>query len=702
MLALWLAWFRLCAAKIQAIANLLFSARLKSHPLLLSLCCWLLASDACGAAVSESDLLGDISQVSIASRFNQSVSRAPASVTIIDRALLDASGAQTWGDIFRLVPGFQSYATNGNRYGVSYHGFGKQLPNRLEVMVDGRSVYEPVFSSVMWSTLGVNLEDIERIEIVRGPSTASQGSNAMLGAVNIITRTPVQDSGTALTYTSGARSTRNATLRHNDRLGDMYYRLSIGYQHNDGFPAVTGEGPLEDGRELYQLAFRSTLTPSLFDSIDISLGLVRNREGLGDGDHPDEYLSTDYDSNYQSLTWVHALDSGDEVQARFYHNSLRLDNRTDLGLISTAFGIPPAAVPGFLGIPDQVFSMGLDSLASERLDLELERRFSDWHGLQTVLGLGARSEYVSNAFLFADDEKIREESFRFYSHNQWAVGRDWVFNFGVMVEDTHVGTLVSPRVGLNYEFIPNHTLRLVAGRSERSPSLSEANADQASKVGGLAYNAVIRAGEDLGEERVDHFELGYVGRFPAANIELDLSFFREQARDAVDAYSEDVVLPIPFFDDSVLVSANTGEWETTGAELQFSYKPIPGSLLRLHYAYLDLESDYVKSFEPTLRYSDFNTSRPRHSGGLLLAYQLTPRLDGSVTTYYQSKVEWRGGNPIDEFSRVDAQLSYQFMAGGSPAKIQLIAQNLGSNYSEYSRNNVFETRFYIKVEVSLP
>lgn len=161
------------------------------------LCHGLFAGDAygthAGGAVSEADVLGDIPLVNIASRFAQPLKRAPASVTIIDRALLDASGAQTWADIFRLVPGFQSYAVNGNRYGVSYHGFGKGLPNRLEVMVDGRSVYEPVFSAVVWGALGVNFDDIDHIEIVRGPSTPSQGSNALLGAVNIVTRTPVQD-----------------------------------------------------------------------------------------------------------------------------------------------------------------------------------------------------------------------------------------------------------------------------------------------------------------------------------------------------------------------------------------------------------------------------------------------------------------------------------------------------------------------------
>ena len=109
--------------------------------------------------LSEKDLLDEIPMVSIASRLDQPVNLAPASVTIIDRDLIDASGAQNWGDLFRLVPGFQSYAVNDNRPGIAYHGFGEQFPNRLEVMIDGRSVYEPVFSTVIWGTLGIQLED---------------------------------------------------------------------------------------------------------------------------------------------------------------------------------------------------------------------------------------------------------------------------------------------------------------------------------------------------------------------------------------------------------------------------------------------------------------------------------------------------------------------------------------------------------------
>ena len=196
----------------------------------------------------------------------QTAARAPASTTVITADMLRASGALTWVDVFRLVPGFQAYAVNANRFGVSYHGQGRELPNHLEVMVDGRSVYDPIQSTVVWGALGVELEDIDRIEVVRGPSAAAHGSNAFSGAVNIITRAPVQDSGSQARATLGERGTRRASIRHSDQVANFDYRLSVGFDHNDGFPNHNAFGP-DDGAETWNFNLRTTFTPSLTEAI---------------------------------------------------------------------------------------------------------------------------------------------------------------------------------------------------------------------------------------------------------------------------------------------------------------------------------------------------------------------------------------------------------------------------------------------------
>lgn len=140
--------------------------------------------------LSESDFFVDIPEVTSATRMPQKLSEAPASMTVIDRTMIEASGLQTIPDLLRLVPGFQSYSINANTLGTTYHGASDDFPNRLEVMVDGRSVYLPLLSAVAWNTLGISLDDIERIEVVRGSNVPAQGSNAFFGSIDIITREP--------------------------------------------------------------------------------------------------------------------------------------------------------------------------------------------------------------------------------------------------------------------------------------------------------------------------------------------------------------------------------------------------------------------------------------------------------------------------------------------------------------------------------
>ena len=153
--------------------------------------------------LTEDDLLVEIPIVSSVTHMEQTLLQAPASVTIIDRQTIQASTAVDITDLFRLVPGFQTYYVNGGRKGVTYHALGDEYPRRLEVKVDGRSVYESLFSAVTWSTIGVDLDDIEYIEVVRGANAAADGSNAFLASINIVTRSPLLETGLTYRYSGG-------------------------------------------------------------------------------------------------------------------------------------------------------------------------------------------------------------------------------------------------------------------------------------------------------------------------------------------------------------------------------------------------------------------------------------------------------------------------------------------------------------------
>ncbi len=680
--------------------------------------------------VTETDLIGDIPPISAVSGFNQRPEETPASVTIIDRELIRLSGAQTWVDIFRLVPGFQAYHVNNNRYGISYHGIGREFPNQIEVMVDGRSVYQTLFSSVHWSTLGIGISDIDHIEVIRGSNVAAQGSNALLGSINIVTRKPVQDGGVSVQARTGDLQTRQLTVRHSDRLGPVDYRVSLGYDRNDGFPSVA-EGPLEDGRERTRANFRAMYTPTLRDTLDLSVGFTDERSGWGDADHPDEYSGSHALSGFQSLEWRHSGDGDHEYSLHAYHNRFRITNMERDGPLYSLIGLDRDTVDYLTArdpVPEDVrreFSQltglservavdvineletpiigGFGRLESERFDLEWEHDYRLSRTLRGTWGVGARHETLSSRHPQGYNTDVEEDSFRFFAHNEWQVREDLTLNGGLMVEDTHVGVLSSPRVGINYQWRPQQTLRLAWARGQRAPSLLEANEATVSRVGDITYDILRTADPALGEENLESFEAAWLLQLEDPALSLDVRIFNETVTDVIDEVVERSPPELALFGDTSLKRIeNSGRWEFTGGEFQLNYRPSPATLIRLHYTNIDMDSRTVVIREPVLAFQAKDDRMARHSGGLLLSQRFLSHWQGSVMMYHQSGLRWEDGNTVDAFTRVDAQLAFRFRMGESRGRVALVAQNLGSDYPEFNINNRFETRLYLTAQLELP
>ena len=197
---------------------------------------------------TEDDYFATIPTVSSASRLQKSILDTGMSVTIIDRETIEASPAIEIPDLLRLVPGLQVAHATGSVFAVGYHGANDQWPRRMEVMVDGRSVYLNTTSSVEWNALGIAKEDIERIEVVRGPNSPTFGSNAVLGSINIITRAPFFQSGTYLRTTLGSQDTANTIARWGGKLGDWESVLNAQYRSDDGFDNVNDQKRVTDLR----------------------------------------------------------------------------------------------------------------------------------------------------------------------------------------------------------------------------------------------------------------------------------------------------------------------------------------------------------------------------------------------------------------------------------------------------------------------
>ncbi len=160
------------------------------------------------------------------SRTESTVGQSPAAVSVITQEDIRRSGSTTIPELFRMVPGMNVARIDGNKWAVGVRGFNDRFSNKLLVQVDGRTVYNPNFSGVFWDTVDYPLEDIERIEVIRGPGASVWGANAVNGVINIITK-PTSDTQGGLASAGGGAEERGfGTFRYGGKLADkLHYRV---------------------------------------------------------------------------------------------------------------------------------------------------------------------------------------------------------------------------------------------------------------------------------------------------------------------------------------------------------------------------------------------------------------------------------------------------------------------------------------------
>lgn len=270
------------------------------------------------ALIFSSPLLADdlfldndpLPQVLTATRLKQSPAAVPGSMTVIDSELINASGARDISELLRLVPGMMVGNISGNQAAVNYHGTNASEARRMQVLIDGRSVYRAGLATVDWSDIPVAMEDIERIEVFRGPNTVSYGANALMAVVNIITRKPADSHGTRLKVTRGQRGINDfyASQGMGWDSGDL--RLSLSGQQDDGFDSDRTGADYRDSRRLnrFSLAVSQTLNDN--QSIDWQLNAK-------DGTNQRPYT---YRPVFSGIT---AAGNNSDVIAKDYAGSLR-------------------------------------------------------------------------------------------------------------------------------------------------------------------------------------------------------------------------------------------------------------------------------------------------------------------------------------------------------------------------------------------
>ena len=255
------------------------------------------------------------SQVVTASRRPQTVGESPLAVDVITEEEIKSQGAVNLWDLLRYRAGLdvlEGRSINGNRAIVSVRGFPQEFAQNVLVLLDGRSVYSPDDDGVYWNRLPVSIEDIHRIEIVRGPNAALYGTGAALGVINIITKKPSGNTAVLLNARGGSLSSFQSYQGGESSIGKVKYRVSHHYRQEDGFPSADG-GNQPDFLHRHVANLRAGWQPGPDSDLEFFAGRSWNIVGLP-GLGPKETRS-DADSHFQMARLSHRFSPNSAVEA---------------------------------------------------------------------------------------------------------------------------------------------------------------------------------------------------------------------------------------------------------------------------------------------------------------------------------------------------------------------------------------------------
>lgn len=655
-----------------------------------------LACEPCAAQAngSEDDVFTqDLPLVLTASRLAQPVSEAPSAVTVIDRKMIAASGYRTVPELMRLVPGMYVGFADANRPVVSLHGSSDEFARRMQVLIDGRSAYMPPFGGMHWADLPLAVEDIERIEVVRGPSSASHGSNSFYGVINIISRDAADQNGSSVSVAGGHAA--DALYRFGRSVGKFDYRVSLGYRSDQGLDNVA----LNDRSATRVFNFRGNYHPSATDSVDLQVGSSDGVYGLGiEGRPEDAFRNTSARSDFQQISWLHVWPSGDESKLTFSRASRRsrdpyicIDSEVCQNKV-----IGKTVAEGFT----------TRDVASQRHDLELQNTVRLGANNRLVWGADVRQDSADFPLLFSRPHTVN--SWQFFMHDEWRLRDSAVFNAGAMLEDDGMGNRsTSPRASLNIHLTPAHTVRLGISTATRSPVMSEAFVAADNTIWGGAYVPPVIP---LTPERVVSREIGYIGELRDWGLSIESRLYAESVRNLI---WWDKCAGFPPCADGF---GNLLAAEYRGLEVTAKWRWDEGrSFLIANYARQQssatLDALPTRYFDPVIggaarRYyeneylAQFHESTPRNSGSLLLSLALADSWRFSTGYYFRDKVRILDVStdvtPEYSMHRIDCRLAKTLkMDQGRSAELAVVVQNANrDDYTKYGTvNRVAEVPF---------
>jgi iron complex outermembrane receptor protein len=279
-------------------------------------------------------------EVTSVSRKEQKLSQTAAAVFVISQEDIHRSGAANIPDVLRMAPGVNVARIDASTWAVSIRGFNSRYSDKILVLIDGRSVYQPSFSGVYWDQLDVPLEDIERIEVIRGPGGTVWGANAMNGVVNIITMSSKATQGGVIVAEAGSKES-GSLAQYGGKAGAAGTWRAFGRYSNTDSSINPAGGAAADGWHAFHGGFRADLEPSAQDKVMVRGDVYQTGEG--------QTLTTVLSNHLPAVAtfndpvtvgsgdlqarWSHTLQNGSDMSLNVYYNHV---NRLDQAIVETS------------------------------------------------------------------------------------------------------------------------------------------------------------------------------------------------------------------------------------------------------------------------------------------------------------------------------------------------------------------------------
>jgi len=606
-------------------------------------------------------------RVTSTARRPQTVAASAAAIFVITQEDIRRSGVTSIPEALRMVPGVEVARIDANKWAISARGFNGRFANKLLVMIDGRSVYTPLFSGVLWDAQDTVLEDIDRIEVVRGPGASLWGANAVNGVINIVTKRARDTQGALLVAGGGSEEQGFTTLRYGGRFDDdTYYRAYAKYFNRDSQEFIGGADAADDW-QVGRSGFRVDWEPEGPDGLTVQGDFYKGVVGTTGRSFAltapfSRTVNTDDNVFGGNLLgrWTHEFEDGSDMQLQVYYDLVAGDE---------------------LGI----------SLEEHTFDVDFQHHFQADDRNDIVWGLGYRvnaAQFDGNFTVsFTDRNRTDHLASAFLQDDITLVEDELRLTLGSRFEyNSYTGLEIQPTGRLLWTPDQQQSIWLAASRATRTPSQAEdsivLNSVQPPPLPSppfplpfpIPLQISVLGNPDQRSEDVTAFEVGYRVQ-PDPNFSADIAAFYNiyDHLQTVEIRSGSIEpclsAPIPFcglirtqFDDR-------GSAQTYGVEVGTDIRPAPWWQLHGAYTFLmmDLDRD-GGSGDPLIEQTDGRN--PTQQISVRSSFDLADDWDFDIWARYVSDLPERG---VDSYFTFDARLGWRPMEG---VELSIVGQNL--------------------------